>query len=289
MAKLHFLVDGDGVLWVGREALPGAREFLEFLRGRGVGYSLITNNSSRNRATTLARVRRLGYEFDEGDIFNTNYLAGRYLAQHHADAIAYVIGSGELAEELRRNGVQAYTAEELLPPEKLAYPGITVAPFLRENLPVEPTLVLIGVDIAVNYAKLALACRLIEDGAAFIATNLDYTYPAEDGYALPGNGAIVHLVASVAGREPVNLGKPQTHLVDLIEREKGVPRAGMVLIGDRLETDIALAANAGIRSVLVLTGVTLENKGYWPPGCEPTHVVKDLGELQAEFDRLFGE
>ena len=288
---MHFLLDGDGVLWVGHEPLPPAREFLEFLRGRGIGYSLITNNSSRSRATTLERVRRLGFEFDEGDIFNTNYLAGRYLAQHHAEDIAYVIGSKELVGEVRRHGIRACTAEELLPPEKLAYPGITVKPFLKGKLPVEPTLVLIGIDITANYAKLALACRLVEDGAAFLSTNRDYTYPAEDGYALPGNGSLVHLVASVTEREPVNLGKPETHLVDLIEREKGVPRSEMVLIGDRLETDMALAVKAGIRSVLVLTGVATprERGDPWPTGCEPTYVMKDLTELQEQFDRLFGE
>ena len=129
MAQMHFLLDGDGVLWVGHEPLPPAREFLEFVRGRGIGYSLITNNSSRSRATTLERVRRLGFEFDEGDIFNTNYLAGRYLAQHHAEDIAYVIGSKELVGEV------AARIRRLRPPDRYKGKGVR---YLGEQLMLKP-------------------------------------------------------------------------------------------------------------------------------------------------------
>jgi 4-nitrophenyl phosphatase len=109
----------------------------------------------------------------------------------------------------------------------------------------------------------------------------------EEGYILPGNGAVIDLLERVTGKQALSLGKPETHLIELIERERGIPRGDMVMVGDRVETDIEAAERAGIRSVLVLTGVTEEPPEQWPINSQPTFVMRDLNELRERFDICF--
>ena len=289
---LHFLLDGDGVLWRGGKILPHGVDFLRFLRARGIGYSYLSNNSSRRRATTLEWFTRARLPFTEADIFNTNYLAGWYLAREHADELVLVIGHSDLAEEIRSRGVKVATPTELLPPSVLRDPGLTVEPYLAERLADAPAVVLVGIDTAVTYATLSLACRLIEDGASFICTNRDISFPAERGYFLPGNGAVVELLEAVTGATAQNLGKPEPHLARLVEEEKGVSRESMVMVGDRLDTDIAFAARNGMRSVLMLTGIAGESYTdgqSFPEGMQPTYVVRDFPDFIARFNELFPE
>jgi len=289
MAKLHFSSDGDGVLWRAGEQVGGAAEFLTFLRQCGIGYSLLSNNSSRTRAAAAEAAQRFGLELGAADVFNTNYLAGRYLGEHYAGSEIMVIGSSQLRGELKSCGLRVYAPEEVLGPEAQADPGLTAAPFLASSLAHEPAVVVVGIDTGLTWAKLALACRLIEDGAAFIATNRDFSFPVERGYMLPGNGAAVALIEGVTGVAPVNLGKPETLLVELALAEKGLRREEAVMVGDRLETDMEMALRAGIRSVLVLTGTTQEAPERWPENRRPTFVVRDLNELRKDFPTLFPE
>jgi len=289
---LHFLLDGDGVLWRGGKILPHGVAFLRFLRECGIGYSYLSNNSSRRRATTLKWFTEGGLPFAEADIFNTNYLAGWYLARRHAGDLVLVIGHSDLAEEIRSRGVKVVMPAELLPPEVLRDPGLTVEPYLPAKLAHAPTVVLVGIDTTVGFAALSLACRLIEDGARFICTNRDISFPAERGYFLPGNGAVVELLEAVTGARALNLGKPEPHLAELVEEEKGVPRESMVMVGDRLDTDIAFAARNRMRSVLILTGIAGESYAEgddFPEGMQPDFVVRDFPELTARFDELFPE
>jgi 4-nitrophenyl phosphatase len=114
----------------------------------------------------------------------------------------------------------------------------------------------VGIDLNVNYLRIALCCAAIERGARLIGANQDPTFPIEDGLELPGNGSMVRLIADVAQVQPEFMGKPQPHLLEQIARETGVPYSAMAVIGDRIETDIVLAQDAGIPAFLLLTGVT---------------------------------
>ena len=289
MRKLHFLLDGDGVLWRGSETLPGAPEFLRFLRGRGHGASLVSNNSSRRRESLAKRLAGRGIELTAADVFNSNYLAGRYISDHHAGDDILVLGQDELVQELKSRSLRVHRPEDLLPPDVLADPGLGITPFTSDRLSINPAVVLVGIDTSVNWAKVVLACRLIEDGALLVATNRDYSFPAEGDYLLPGNGAVVDVLEGVTGADVTTLGKPEIHLVELVEREKRVARDSMVVVGDRLETDIELAHNAGVRSVLVLTGITPQPLDRWQENQEPTYIVRDLPELAERFDEFFAD
>ncbi len=288
---MHFLLDGDGVLWRAGELLPGVKDFLALLKEKGIGYSFISNNSSKRRSTLLKSFRALGLPFSERDIFNSNYLAGWYIEKKHKDELILVIGHPELAEEIASRGVNVVTADDLLDREIQKFAGLTVAHYLPEKLKCNPSVVLIGIDTGINYARLALACRLVQDGSLLIATNRDYAFPAEFGYFLPGSGAQVEVIEKVCGKKAITLGKPEPFLLKLIEEEKGISRAEMVIIGDRLDTDILMAVRHGIRSVLVLTGVTSANeaqKAGLAHHPNPTFVVEDLVELTKKFNELFG-
>lgn len=288
---MHFLLDGDGVLWRGSELLPGAIEFLNLLRRRGISFSFISNNSGARRAKLSERFESLGIPIRENEIFNTNYASGWYFKRKHADKLILVLGHPCLSEELLSVGLKVVTPSDILGQELQQHSPLSVTPYLSSAIAFEPEIVLMGIDTGINYARLALACRLIEDGALFYATNRDYIFPAEEGYLLPGNGAFVEVVEKVTGKSAICLGKPEPYLVELIEEEKGISRAEMIIVGDRLDTDILLANRLGIRSVLVLTGISgkqlAEKKapGFSLP--KPTYTVNDLQELLQKFDALF--
>ena len=286
---MHFVIDGDGVLWRGGQLLPHAKEFLNFLKKKGISYSFVSNNSSLRRKSLAQKFAQMKLPFLEEDIFTTNYLAGWYLEKKYKDELILVAGSDELYEEVRSRGLDAVRVQKLLSPEIEKAPGLTVKHYLKEALNVSPGVVLMGIDAGMNYARLSLIIRLVQDGATFIATNRDYAYPAEEGYFLPGNGAFVEIVEGITGRDAISLGKPERYLIELIEEERGVKRSEMVVVGDRLDTDIYLANRLGIKSVLVLTGVSgNELKGERKPllAFSPTMIANDLGELINRFDEL---
>ncbi len=216
---------------------------------------LVSNNAGPDRPSYAAKCARLGLGLEEADIFSVNHIAGPFIAARYPGARVLVLGSEMLCASVGRHVADvtsgaAWLAEHgldgrLEKPEQLAV--------LREA---QYDIVLCGIDINVSYAKLALACVALERGAQLIAANHDPTFPFEDGMTLPGNGSMVELLARVAAVPYVSLGKPELHILEQIEAETGIERSGMLMIGDRIDTDIELARNAGIPAFLVLTGVS---------------------------------
>ncbi len=247
------LLDADGTLWRGREALPGAPEFIRNAQAAGLRCMLISNNAGPDREAYHDKCQRLGLNFAPEDIFSVNHLAGPFAARHHLKERVFVVGSEKLAASMAKH-VDATSADAWL-----AERGI-------ENRPAEPRdlqltaevdfdAVMIGIDVNVSYLKLALACVLVQRGAVLLGANPDYSFPFTGNVVLPGNGSIVSLVAGVTGVKPTYLGKPELHMLELIEEETGISRTEMIMVGDRLETDIAFANAAGIPGYLVLGGV----------------------------------
>lgn len=257
------LLDADGTLWRGAAAIPGAADFIRRVRAAGLRPVLVSNNAGPDRAQYYAKCWQLGLDFALEDIFSVNHLAGPYMAQHHPGAHALVVGSDALVRSMGEH-VHVTGAEEYFTARGM--------PALKEGRcrPVEPDdlallrearfdAVVVGIDLNVNYLRLALACAAVQRGAALIGANQDPTFPVEDGLELPGNGSMVRLVAAVTGAEPEYIGKPEVHILRQIEAETGIPISAMVVVGDRIATDIELARRAGIPAFLVLTGVTVAN------------------------------
>jgi HAD superfamily hydrolase (TIGR01450 family) len=256
----HFVLDLDGVTWIGKRALPGIAELLALIRGSGRGVAFLSNNSTRNRESVVAKFDELGLGAKPGEIYTTNYIAGFFLREWAPDAKVVVIGSEQLADEVRKHGVN-------------------VLPWDTDE---QADVVLMGLDFDTNYARLRAACLQIERGAALVGTNSDFTYPVDGGFLAPGNGSFVEMVAEVTGAVPKYLGKPEPFLIEALLRDAGVRPDQVLLLGDRLDTDIALARRTGLRSALVRSGVDagadLEHVGA---NLQPDLDVKDAYELAA--------
>lgn len=279
------LLDADGVLWRGSSGIPQAPGFIRCAHRAGVRCVLISNNAGPSRAQYAAKCHGLDLDLGEEDVFSVNYLAGPYLAQHHPGADVLVVGSDELAASLRGH-VNATGVEEWLS----ARGGPSFAPGqcrpveagdLAKLREVSCDIVLVGIDHNVNYLKLALACVAVQRGALLIGANQDLTFPVEDGLELPGNGSTVRLIAGVTGAEPTYLGKPEPWLLELISRETGFAYSDMVMVGDRVETDIVMAQRAGIPAFLVLTGVTSPQEA--PQGMDGAAVAATLDDVAQEL------
>ena len=259
-----FVFDLDGVLYLGDTAIPHAAECVERLQAAGRSVYFLTNNSGRTRADYQAKLRQVnGLDVPESSIFTSAYATALYLkSRGAAGKTVFVIGEPGLAAELSASG-------GLIP--------VTV-PDSRDIHDID--YVVIGIDRQFTYDKLRFAHAAIMRGhAQFIATNRDTTFPMESG-EIPGGGSLVAALAAATGREPVTIGKPETHAYEAILEAAQVTAPDSMMIGDRLDTDIAVGRRAGARTVLVLTGVTRpEQAASAPPEQHPDQVIGDLREL----------
>jgi phosphoglycolate/pyridoxal phosphate phosphatase family enzyme len=199
------------------------------LKKNGKKVFFVTNNATKSRAENVAKLTSLNIPASEDEIICSSYSAATY-CRDRGFKRAFVVGEKGLIEELGIAGL-ATTVEET-------------------NVDV----VVAGLDRQFSYDKLSLALKCIQNGAAFLATNRDATYPAEDGKMLPGAGSLISALETASGKEPVVTGKPSQFFVDFVKRVVGVERC--LMIGDRLDTDIAFGLLAGFRTMLVTeTGV----------------------------------
>ncbi|RLE98642.1 MAG: hypothetical protein DRJ57_03430 [Thermoprotei archaeon] len=248
-----FLLDCDGVLWLGGRPIRSALKAVEGLREAGREVLYVTNNSTRSRRGYVRRLRRMGFEASLSDIFCSSYVTARYL-EGRAER-AFVVGEAGLVEELAARGVEVLG----LDPDERA------------------DCVVVGLDRGLTYEKLAVALAHLRRGALFVATNRDSTLPSEAG-ELPGAGAIVAALEEAAGRRvDVEVGKPSPLIFEAVLKERGLSRDEVLVIGDRLDTDVEGARRAGLASALVLTGVT--KLGDLEGREEPDYVLRTLLDL----------
>ena len=228
------LLDMDGVVYRGDMVLPGAVEFLEFLRVRGIPSLFLTNNSSRTPRDYVAKLARMGIRASEDRVLTSAQVAVEDLCRTStaSDRVFLVGGAGVR--------------------EALAVTGMTLADHYREA-----TIVLVGLDPNLTYEKLAQAALAIGRGARFVATNGDRSYPSERGLE-PGAGAIVAALQATTGVEPKMYGKPAPEMFEQALARVGAPAEATGMVGDRWETDIVGAAGCGLVTLAVTTGVSSE-------------------------------
>lgn len=245
------VMDVDGVLWAGDSALPGADRFIAFLQARGIPCALATNNSNKSPADYQAKLAALGIaQLEERMIVTSGRASAMYLAHHYpAGTPVHVLGGDGLRLLVQQAGMT-----------------------LTDALPCR--VVIVGIDFTLSYDKLRRADSLLRQGADFIGTNADASFPMSDGPA-PGAGSILALLRTSTGREPVVIGKPSRAMYEAALEITGTPAAHTLMVGDRLDTDIAGAQALGMPGALVLTGVT-------------TRAAADRDAVQADgiFDTL---
>jgi HAD superfamily hydrolase (TIGR01457 family) len=249
------ILDMDGVLWQGDAPLPGMPDLFAFLRERKIRFLLVTNNSSLTPESYSQKIARMGVKVSSGEIITSASATGEYLKMNSVPGErAFVIGGEGLKRAIRDAGLQVTPADDL-----------------------QADYVVCGMDRELTWAKLANATINLRRGARFIGTNPDFTFPTEQGIA-HGNGAILAALAAASGKKPVVIGKPFPFLFQESIRRLGVPKTRVAVLGDRLETDILGAKRAGLKSILVLTGVTDRRNARKSP-FPPTWIVKDIPSL----------
>lgn len=250
-----YLLDLDGTLFRGKEVIPDAPAFIEWLKSTGRQYLYVTNNSSRTQEQVAEHLRHLGIPAEAAHVVTPSMVAANYITeQPNGGRRVYVVGEEGLRTALLAAGCELVDRFES---------GVDY--------------VVQGIDRGFTYEKLKTASLLIQGGATFIATNADKALPTEEGL-LPGAGSIGAAIRTASRTEPVVMGKPEARMIDYALHLLGVTREQAVVVGDNLETDILAGVHADVRSVLVLTGFN-RREDIPHAVAQPTLVTETLTEL----------
>jgi HAD superfamily hydrolase (TIGR01450 family) len=250
------LLDLDGTMLRGTSPVPGAVDVVRELRNENSAVGYVTNNAARSAAEVAAQLLTMGFDVTAERVVTSADAAAAVLAERlDPGSAVLVVGTESLAGAVRAAGLVAV-----------------------RQAAAEPAAVVQGHSPHTAWPNLAEACLAIRDGVLWVACNVDPTLPTERG-ELPGNGAMVAALRTATGKEPEVAGKPSRRLLDQAASRIGSTRP--LVVGDRLDTDIAGARAAGLDSLLVLTGVTdAATLLAAPRGMRPTFVAADLAALR---------
>lgn len=246
-----WLIDMDGVLVHEGVALPGAQEFIERLRERGLPFLVLTNNSIYTRRDLAARLSNAGLEVPEEQIWTSAVATAQFLSDQVPGASAYVIGEAGLTTALHEVG---YTLTDA-----------------------EPDFVVLGETRTYSFQNITAAVRLIEQGARFIATNPDVTGPSPEG-PLPATGSVAALITKATGQDPYFIGKPNPIMIRSALNRIEAHSETTAMVGDRMDTDILAGMEAGLTTYLVLTGSTDQDE-VTTFAYRPSEVIDSIADL----------
>ncbi len=230
-SKPAFICDMDGVLYHGNHLLPGALEFVAWLKAEEKKFVFLTNSSERSPRELRQKLARLGIEVTDDHFYTSAQATAAFLAAQNPDATAYVIGEAGLTNALYNAGIVMND--------------------------VNPDYVVVGETRTYAFEKLERAVRLVLAGARLIGTNPDLTGPTEQGI-VPATGALIAPIELATGSKAYFVGKPNPLMMRHALKRLGSRREETVIIGDRMDTDIIAGLEAEIETVLVLSGVTTE-------------------------------
>lgn len=251
--KKLFLLDMDGTLYNGGQVFPQTERFLQKIKEHEAHYRFITNNSSKSVSSYREKLKGMGIAAVDSDFYTSAQVTVHYLLEHHPGALVFCMGTASLIAELEAAGIRVTTAAD-------------------EAVEV----IVMGYDTELNYQKLERICYLLgKPERSYIATNCDLVCPIEFGF-VPDCGSFSIMIENATGRVPKFLGKPEPTMLEYCMQDLNIAPEDTVLIGDRLYTDIASAAAAGISSVCVLSGeATLEDIAQ--AKVKPDFVLTDVG------------
>ncbi len=256
----NFILDMDGVLWHGNTPVPGLNAFFDQLDRLDIGYVLATNNATKSPAQYALKLAGFGINLPESRILTSAEATASYLQHDYpAGSTAYVVGEKGLREAILSHGFSLFedNFEEL--PESQA------------------DVVVVGMTRHVCYEQLAIANHLINQGADFIGTNPDVTFPSEFGL-MPGAGSILAFLETSSGITPTVIGKPNAALFEeALHRLPGTVR-DTVMVGDRINTDVIGALRLGLRAILLLSGIS-NREELDDSNVRPDWVFEDLLSL----------
>jgi NagD protein len=251
-----WLMDMDGVLVHEERPIPGADQFIARLRERGTPFLVLTNNSMYTQRDLAARLRASGLDVPEEAIWTSALATAAFLDDQRPGGAAFVIGEAGLTTALHQCG---YTLSER-----------------------DPDYVILGETRTYSFERITQAIRLIAAGARFIATNPDATGPTLEG-PLPATGSVAALISRATGIEPYYVGKPNPLMMRSALNALDAHSETTAMIGDRMDTDVVAGLEAGLHTILVLTGVTVREDAERFP-YRPARIVESVAELVAELD-----
>jgi NagD protein len=250
-----WLMDMDGVLVHEETAIPGADRFLIRLRELGLPFLVLTNNSIYTRRDLAARLRASGLEVPEDAIFTSALATARFLEEQRPGGSAFVIGEAGVTTALHEAG---YTLTER-----------------------NPDYVVLGETRIYSFGRITQAIRLIVNGARFIATNPDPTGPSIDG-PLPATGSVAALISRATGVDPYFVGKPNPLMMRTALNTLDAHSESTAMVGDRMDTDVVSGLEAGLQTILVLTGVTTREDAERYP-YRASRIVDSVADLADEL------
>ena len=250
-----WLMDMDGVLVHEEQAIPGADRFLAALRERGTPHMLLTNNSIYTRRDLAARLRASGLEVAEESIWTSALATARFLQDQRPGGTAFVIGESGLTTALHSAD---YTMTDR-----------------------DPDYVVLGETRTYSFERITQAIRLVAAGARFIATNPDPTGPTPQG-PLPATGSVAALISRATGVDPYYVGKPNPLMMRSALNALDAHSETTAMIGDRMDTDVVSGLEAGLHTILVLTGVTTAEEAERFP-FRASRVVESVAVLADEL------
>jgi NagD protein len=250
--EIHsWLMDMDGVLVHEENAITGADRFLARLRELELPFLVLTNNSMYTRRDLSARLRRTGLDVPEEAIWTSALATARFLERQRPGGSAFVIGEAGLTTALHASG---YTLNER-----------------------DPDYVVLGETRTYSFERISQAIRLIAAGARFIATNPDATGPTPAG-PLPATGSVAALISRATDVEPYFIGKPNPLMMRSALNAIDAHSETTAMVGDRMDTDIVAGLEAGMHTVLVLTGITSRDEAERFP-YRPSRIVDSIADL----------
>ncbi|TCO58130.1 HAD-IIA family hydrolase [Actinocrispum wychmicini] len=247
----NYLMDMDGVLVHEEHLVPGVDEFLAELRANGIRFLVLTNNSIYTPRDLRARLARTGLDVPETAIWTSALATAKFLDTQRPGGSAFVIGEAGLTTALHEVGY-----------------------VLTDR---DPDYVVLGETRTYSFTAITQAIRLVEEGAKFIATNPDATGPSREG-SLPATGAVAALIERATGFQPYFVGKPNPLMMRSALRALSAHSENTLMIGDRMDTDVKAGLEAGLRTILVLTGISTDQTAEQFP-YRPTRILNSVADL----------
>jgi HAD superfamily hydrolase (TIGR01457 family) len=251
MRPSGLMIDMDGTIYKGRNVIPGAKEMVDILIKEKIPFVFLTNNSSHTRDHYYKKLRSMGFKITKEHILSSTIATARFIRERRSEKKVYVVADPEVTKEL--NGLGVRSCDD------------------------DPDIVLLTFDRTITFDKINKAYHCIMNGAELIATHPDDLCPTEDSYDVD-IGQFIHMLSYLTGTAPIIIGKPSLLMIEMAAGEMGVDKDRTIMIGDRLYTDIRMASNAGIVSVLVLSGEA-KLSDLEETETRPTHVIGSVADL----------
>ncbi len=251
-----FILDLDGTLYLGKQLFPQTPRFLEVLRTKELRRLFLTNNSSRSTVQYLAKLQDMNIPAIDSEILTSGFATIHYLKKETSHRCIYLLGTPGLCSEFEEHGLEV----------------------LGDNhADREPDAVVLGFDLTLTYKRLEKAARFLLAGVPYYATHPDRVCPTETG-PIPDTGSMIELLAAATDRRPIVIGKPEQTMIDAALGRLGTEPQETAMVGDRIYTDMLMAQDGGLMSILVLSGET-KREDLDSIESQPDLVVEHVGEL----------